>query len=316
MIKDLKILIIGFGSIGKRHYANLKKLGYTKIYLYDTNQELVKHEPLIFNSLNPKTLKEFDIVLVSSPNHLHIKHATLAAKAGCHLLIEKPLSHNLHGVDKLIKICQHKKLTNMVACNMRFHPALKFIKQYLQQKKLGKIYSIQHHFGHYLPYWRPGIDYTKNYAVKRHTGGGIILDDIHEFDLLFWFNDFAKVKNYKFIYDKISNLKIATEDICYASFKFTNKVFGHVSCNYLEQSYTRNCSIIGDKGTLSWDFSDNIVWLTNKQDRKKLFQLKRYDINQMYLDQMKYFIDSVNKKNKTFNDIKTAKQVLTYCLIK
>lgn len=318
MKKDLKILIIGFGSIGQRHYRNLIKLGFGNVYVYDVDDTKTrKHENTkTINQININTLKQFQIVFVCNPNNMHIKTAILAAKAGCHLFIEKPLSHNLQDIEKLKKTVEKNKLINMVACNMRFHPCLKFIKNYLDKNKLGKIFSIFHEFGYYLPYWRPGTDYRKNYAAKKLTGGGIILDDIHEFDLLFWLNDFIKVKESKFIYNKVSNLKIQTEDNCIAIFKFNNNILGYVKCDYLQQVYSRSCKIVGEKGNLKWDFKEGIVWLNTKDKNIKLFGAKKYDLNRMYIDEVKYFFSCVDKKKRTFNDMATSKIVLKYCVEK
>jgi len=314
----MKILIIGYGSIGQRHYKNLKKLGHNNTVIFDPFvKPPKKNENINFtHTLNQNQLKQFKIVFVCTPNHTHIKYALMAAKAGCHLFIEKPLSHNLKNVNKLIKLCQHKNIINMVACNMRFHPCIAFIKKYLNQNKLGSIYSISHEFGYYLPYWRPGKDYAKNYAAKKSTGGGIILDDIHEFDLLFWLNNFNPIKTKNLAYGKISQLNIQTEDICQAIFKFKNNIIGHISCNYLEQSYTRTAKIIGERGNIEWDWNQNIVWLKTKSTSKKLSEIKNWDLNQMYIDEIKYFLKCVKEKKYTFNNFGTAMKTLTTCITK
>jgi len=314
MNKNQKIIIIGFGSIGQRHYRNLTKLGYKNVFVFDTDPDKITGSKIkVVKKMDQDTLKQFAIAIICTPNNLHIKDAVKCAKAGCQLFIEKPLSHNLTGIDKLIHRCRSQGLVTMVGCNMRFHPCLKFIKEYLAKRKLGRVYSINHEFGYFLPYWRPDQDYRKKYASKKSTGGGIILDDIHEFDLLFWLNDFAAIKETKFIYDKVSNLNIETEDICIASFKFKNNVLGSVRCDYLQQDYSRSCKIVGEKGNLQWDFKENIVWLKNKQGMKKLLAVKNFDFNKVYLDEIDYFINCVNKKQSTFNDIKRADQVLKIC---
>lgn len=331
MKNNRKILIIGFGSIGQRHFSNLKKLGYHNISIYDPFIKTLKHPPAssrpsrragragknikTIDQLIPASLKRQDVAFICSPPNSHIRQALLAARAGCHLLIEKPLSHSLSGIDQLNKICLQQKLSVMIGHNTRFHPCVKFIKNYLVKKSLGKIYAIHHEYGFYLPYWRPATDYAKNYAARRATGGGIILDDIHEFDLLFWLNDFAPVKQLSFIYGKLSNLKIETEDAAIAVFKFSNRVLGSVRCDYLQQSRAKNCKIVGEYGNLSWDFNHNIVWLETRHKTKKLFEVKDYNNNQMYLEEVKYFMNAIKSKI-VLNDLKQAKQVLTYCLNK
>ena len=311
----MRILIIGFGSIGQRHYKNLLKLGFNDVYIYDTDKvKTVGKELKLIKKLNIAELGNFDVTFVCTPNNSHIKIANQCAQAGCHLFIEKPLSHNLKGIDSLLKICKQKKLINMVGCNMRFHPGLKLVKNFLNKNKLGKIYSINHEFGYYLPYWRPKEDYQKNYAAKKASGGGIILDDIHEFDLLFYLNDYQPVTKSKFIFDKVSDLKIKTEDICFASFQFKNKVLGSVRCDYLQQNYSRNCKIVGEKGNLELDFEKNIVWLKNKQGSKKLFELKRSDNNDDYIEEIKYFLDCVKKKKNPEFDIAKGYKILKIVL--
>lgn len=311
----MKILVIGFGSIGQRHYKNLRALGFDDVYVYDVDGRKISDKDLkTIRDIRVETLTKFDVAFVCNPNNFHVTTAIKCAEAGCHLFIEKPLSHNLRGVQRLEHICQKRKLINMVACNMRFNLCLQFIKNYVVKNKLGDIYGIHHEFGYYLPYWRAKQNYKKNYAVKKKTGGGIILDDIHEFDLLFWFNDFANVKTQSFIFGKTSKLDIETEDNCIASFKFANNVLGSVRCDYIQRHYSRNCKVVGEKGNLEWDFNENVVWLRMNKENKKLFTVDNGGTNDMYVDEIRYFLNCVKQKKSTFNDIKTSLKVLKYCV--
>ncbi|MCK4553847.1 Gfo/Idh/MocA family oxidoreductase [Candidatus Parcubacteria bacterium] len=320
MNKDAKIIISGFGSIGQRHYKNLLNLGFGNIYVYDPDDSGFSNAIPEYNpgyrvkNIDVEILKDFDIAFICSPNQFHIESALKCAQAGCDLFIEKPLSHNLEGIDELVKICDEKKIINMVGCNMRFHPCLKFIKEYLYKKKLGKVYSINHEFGYYLPYWQPNVDYRKTFRAKKDIGGGIILDDIHEFDLLFWLNNFSEALEEKFIFGRVGDLEIETEDMCIASFKFKNNILGLVRCDFLQKHYTRNCKIIGEKGNLEWDFNENIVWLKTKDKAEKVFEAKNFDFNNVYIDEIKYFLNCVENRKNTFNGIKKAKEVLKYCI--
>jgi predicted dehydrogenase len=314
--KKTAIIIIGFGSIGRRHYNNLLRLGYHNVSVFDqaddvfagfANVERVEH-------LNSEVLKNFEIAFICSPNNLHVKHAIMCVQVGCQIFIEKPLSHNLQDVDKLISNIKEKEIIGMVACNMRFHPCLKFIKEYINKGRLGKVYSINNEFGYYLPYWRPQQDYSKNYAAKRKTGGGIILDDIHEFDLLMWLNNFEKIAETRFLFDKSGKLKIETEDNCLATFKFKNRVLGLVKCDYLQQAYSRKCKIVGERGNLEWDFKENIVWLNTKDKSINIFSAIKFDFNQVYLDEVSYFFRCLAEEKETFNNLELSSQILRICL--
>ncbi len=315
MNKDLKIIIIGFGSIGRRHYNNLLNLGFNNIFVYDPDKEKLAEKSLkTVPALTFEALKEFKLAFVCNPNNFHLETALNCARAGCHLFIEKPLSHDLEGIEELMKLVRVKKLITMVGCNMRFHPCLKFIKKYLIEGGLGRIYSINHEFGYFLPYWRPGQKYQENYAAQKRSGGGIILDDIHEFDLMFWLNNFEPVIKSEMIFDKISDLEIETEDISFVLFKFKNKVFGSVRCDYLQKSYSRNCKIVGSKGNLKWDFNESKVWLSSEEGDLILFQENDYNFNSVYLEEIKYFLTCLKQGEETFNNIPIAYQILKYCL--
>jgi len=314
MTKDLKIIIIGFGSIGQRHYRNLTALGYKNVYVFDTDSEKVKSQKSKVKSLDQNTLKSFDVAFVCNPNHKHIEVAIKCAEAGLDLFIEKPLSHNLKEVEKLRVLCKKKDLVNMVACNMRFLPAFQSIKKFMDAGKLGKIFSLSHEFGHYLPYWRPGTDYRKNYAVSKKKGGGIVLDDIHEFDLIFWLNDFAPVTKSSILKSNTGALDIETEDQAKAVFQFKNGVLGSVSCDYLSKKYHRTCRVVGEKGNLTWNWQDNEVIFENEKTKKVIYSEKHLDINQMYLEEIKYFLKSTAEKKKTFNDITMAKEILRHLM--
>jgi predicted dehydrogenase len=314
MKKNDKIAIIGYGSIGKRHYKNLTALGFDNVYVYDPDRSNFSGAEKILKKVTEKDLAGIKMVFICNPNNVHIRTAIMAAKAGAHLFIEKPLSHSMFGIAELESIVRKKKLVTMVGCNMRFHPCLEFIKKHIDNGKLGKIFSINLEFGYYLPYWRPNQDYRKNYAAKRNMGGGIILDDIHEFDLLFWLNDFADTSKEIVISNRASDLGIETEDQAVGVFVFKNKVVGTVIANYLSQQYRRRLTIIGEKGNLTWDFNENIVWLETKGERKKLYKADNFDFNEVYINETKYFIHCVDKKNDSGNTVGTASGLLKIIL--
>ncbi len=323
MEKDRKIIIIGFGSIGRRHYQNLLKLRYKNVYAYDIDPKKIPPRARTISKLTAKELGPFRIVFICTPTHLHIKTALMAAEAKCYLFIEKPLSHNLRNIEKLIEVCQKNKLKTMIACNLRFNPCLRKIKELLDSGYLGRVYAIYLDYGRYLPYQRLEVDYREIYAANKKMGGGIILDDIHDFDLLFWFNNFKKVKRTNIIFDKLSNLKIDVEDIANITFLFENRVLGNIRCDYLQKRKQRSCRIIGENGNLAWDFRENAVYFEYfdknrvggaREQKKKIFQASLFDSNNMYIDEIKYFLRMVKSSQDTFNNLKKAQELLKVIL--
>lgn len=296
----MKILIIGFGSIGQKHYKNL--IGHD-VWVFDTDQEKTKG----FKAVDDlSSLSQFDAVFICNPTNLHIETALLCAKAGCNLFIEKPLSDNLEGIDELIRICKEKNLVTMVGCNLRFDSYIKKMKE--MTKDLGKVYAIYLEYGRYLPEQRE-TDYRKVYASSQKMGGGIILDDIHSFDLAFWFNNFHKLKDIKIVSGKISDLEIDVEDISNAILVFDNKVIANIRSDYLQKYKHRNCKIIGEKGNLVWNFRENKLYFEAKE--KKEIEVKP---NDSFLDEVKYFLKKVEEKKETFNNLEISLKVLKQIL--
>lgn len=314
MDKNIKIIIIGFGSIGQRHYKNLIKMGYKNVFVYDTEKEKIQKGVKIVENLKPETLSQFKVAFICNPTSIHIETALKCAESGCNLFIEKPLSNSLKGSQELIKICKDKKLISMVACNLRFELCLKKIKELIDKGYLGKMYAIYLEYGRFLPYQRKGTDYRKVYASQKKLGGGIILDDIHDFDLLFWFNNFTEAKKCNFISSKLSDLEMDVEDIANASFEFKNGVLGSVRCDYLQQYKHKNCKIIGEKGNLNWNFRENAVYFeysskAKGEQTKKVFHASD-DADLPYVDQLKYYLNCLDGNKKTFNDVERSEKIL------
>lgn len=189
----MKLLVVGCGSMGERHIRNLKSFSKGEIIACDTNRTRLSQ---IREKYNIKTTLNFkkaidenhpDAAIICVPPYLHIPFALYASKQNIHCFIEKPLSHSLKGIDKLINLADKKKLIIYIGYNWRFHPGFKLVKKILEEDKIGHTLSATAEFGQYLPDWRPWQDYRQTYTAKKDMGGGILLDASHEIDYLRWF---------------------------------------------------------------------------------------------------------------------------------
>lgn len=312
----MKILVVGCGSIGQRHIRNIK--GISKKYevigfdvIRKTREKVSKELKIkVFSSFKKSLDEKPDVVFICTPPYLHIRQALETAKRKMHLFIEKPLSHNMKDIDKLIRIAKKNRLITMVAANTRYYKSLAFVKKLLQKKTIGKIYGANIFFGYYLPYWRPNIDYTKNYSAKKAMGGGVILDAIHEINYARWF--FGEVKELFAFSGKKSDLKIDTEDHVDVLLRF-KEVSCYLHLDYLQKTYERHCTIFGEKGKIEWDFSKNSVdiFIGNK---KKTYNFKT-NINDMYIEEVRFFLNSVKNRNRMEMDIENGKKDLEVALM-
>lgn len=315
----MRILVIGGGSIGKRHKKNLASLGHT-IALVDVNPEHKQD----FSSIDAACAAEtFDAAFICSPSRYHMEQAIQCAKRGMDLFIEKPLSHTTKGLTKLLKLTQRKKLVTMVGSNWKFYPSFQKMKELLDTGAIGKILSARCEFGQYLPDWHPGEDYRQGYSANKKLGGGILLDS-HEFDYLTWFIN-EPVKKLACFADKVSQIEIDVEDTAEVILQFESGTIGEIHLDYTQRFYQRNFEFFGTEGTIWWDANWKKVVLRTvetpgagvlgKGGAQEEFPLvENYDINTMYIDEVKHFLACVADRKETITPTDTGAETLRLIL--
>ncbi len=289
----LKFLIVGFGSIGKRHFDNLRQIGGVEVAVF-TRRHLDIPGMTLFNSLEEALRPEYDAVFIANETSSHLPTALAFAERGCHLFIEKPLSHNLKDTDKLAKLVKQNNLKVMVGCNMRFHPSVSLGRDLIQKGTVGNIVSAQIQAGQYLPDWHPGRDYRQSYSARKDKGGGVILDLIHELDYAGWF--FGAASRVFAFSGKKSDLEIETEDTAEILLEFQNGVWCQVHLDYLRRSPARAFTLIGTGGIVEGDIINNNVrvYESSRHNWEAGATGGAYDNNAMYLAELKHFIDYIN----------------------
>ena len=300
-----KILVVGYGSIGKRHVENLLSISNLEIIVCTKRNDInkLKKHTKVYHTINQSLKEKPDIGIIANETSLHIPTAIKLAKEGLDLFLEKPLSNSLKDVEKLHAIVKKKKLITQMGCNLRFHPCIKKIKSLIEQQKIGKIISAQVQNCSYLPDYHPWEDYRKGYAARKDLGGGIILTQIHEIDYMYWF--FQDVENVISMSGKLSDLDIKVEDYVSSLLKFRNKIIGELHMDYFQRPDFRSCKIRGTKGEIYWDSDNNRVniYNMNKKIWKTELEVKNYQRNFSYVEQLKHFIKCVKQRKETINDI-------------
>lgn len=314
----MRVLVIGCGSIGMRHMGNLKSLGIDDLIGFDTVADRREHAQQecgarLFDSLDAALRSSPDVAFITTPTHLHVPIALQAARAGCHLFIEKPLSHTEDGLNELIDIVQRNHLVTMVGCNMRFHHGPATIKRLLADGVIGRVVSATLDVGQYLPDWHPDEDYRQRYSAHHSMGGGVILDGIHEIDYARWlFGEVTEVFCYG---GKLSSLDIDVEDSANILMKLKAGFSVMIHMDYIQRVYSRSCKVIGEEGTIIWDISSDLKWFSTRTGRWNALNAPQgYTINDMYVQEMKYFINCVGECKKTMLDINEAARLIQIAL--
>ena len=313
----MNVLVVGYGSIGKRHITNLSKFPNLHIFVC-TNRKydsfLKSKKCKIFTSLDDCIKQKMDVAFITNTTNLHVKTAIKLANANIHIFIEKPLSNSTNEIKLLLNIIKKRKLVTMMGCVLRFHPAIQKIKQITSENKIGKIMSVHAENGSFLPDWHPYEDYKKSYASCNDLGGGVMLTNIHELDYLYWF--FGNVGEVFSITGKFSDLDIDVEDLSSILLRFKNNIIAEIHLDYFQKPSIRSCKIVGTHGTVYWDSNINNVQLydVNKKKWVDKLKLKNYDVNDMYVDEIKHFFKCVNKGEKSINSIEEGAKILNIAI--
>ncbi len=255
-----------------------------------------------------------DAVMVCSPTVSHIRQARMAINHGFHVFVEKPLSHTLAGTDELIAESLSKAMVVLVGCNLRFLPSLKLVKKLMDEGRIGRPLAVRAQMGYYLPYWRPQTDYRDNYGAKHASGGGIMLDAIHEFDYLRWF--FGDVEEVFCHASKMSTLEIDVEDNADILIRFTSGLVANLHLDYLQRTYRRSCEVIGEDGVIVWDYISQSVRVYGKQDRHSevITEHINTERNQGFVDELKHFVTCMEGDEQPMADASEGRAVLEIVL--
>lgn len=310
-----RYLVIGTGSIGQRHCRNLVELGH-EVLAWDVDPARLREAGAAPGVTTASSLQAalgvgLDGALICTPPASHLRLAREALSAGLDVFVEKPISHSSEGVQALLDEARRRERLVMVGFNLRFLPSLKRVKALLDEKRAGEILSVRAEFGAYLPDWRPGRDYREGYAVRAALGGGILLDAIHELDYLGWL--LGDAEEVSCVAGHRSALAGDTEDVAEVTVRFQSGTLAQAHLDYVQRVYRRNLQVIGDAGTILWDYPAHSVTVLapdGAQDRED-FRAEDGDPNAMYLEEMRHFTRCVRERGSPLVDGREALRSLT-----
>lgn len=305
----MNILIVGLGSIGKKHLSVIHTLyPLANVFALRSRRKSKTYE----NAKNIYSTDELnvniDFVIISTPTYLHENDIIKFSKLGCPLFIEKPVLHNLKNIDSINSILLSNNIKTYIACNMRFHPGIIHLKNYVDNNK-SKINEVNVYFGSYMPYWRNEIDFRENYSSHADMGGGVHLDLIHELDYCIWV--FGYPKSIKSIFRKVSNLEINSID--YTNYiLFYDDFTLNIKLNYYRIDSKREIEILTNDTTVVYDLIQNKV-IDNKL--KQILYQDEFSMIDTYKNQMRYFIENINNtQTKLMNNFEESIKILKIAL--
>jgi len=294
----VKLLIAGLGSIGRQHLRNLVSLGERDIILYRTHKSTLPEDDLegfpVVSDLESGLSLEPDAVIIANPTSMHLDTAIPAARAGCHLLLEKPVSNSLDGIKELSTDVDNTGVKVLVGYQYRFHPGLQKVNELLHNDAIGDVISARAHWGEFLPSWHPWEDHRLGYSGRLDLGGGVVLTLSHPIDYLCWL--LGEVEELWAFSGNLGGLGVDVEDTAEIGMRFSNGTIGSIHLNYVQQPPQHHLNLVGTEGTINWDYSDGGVSLYRSEEEQwQRFAIREDFVrNDMLLAEMSHFIDLIN----------------------
>ncbi len=300
----MKILIIGLGSIGKKHVDGILNLySDAEIYALRTSYSSELYKSVINIYSKNEIPSDVDFIIISNITSSHEDTILDMLDLACPLFIEKPVISDLKNSDKINYLLAKSGVKTYVACNMRFHPSIEFIKNYIETNSI-RINEVNIYSGSFLPDWRPGKDFRNIYSANKGMGGGVHLDLIHEIDYCCWIFGFPK--SFKSMQLNKSSLEIDSIDSARYLLEYSDFSAG-ISLNYYRRDAKRQIEIVTDIDTIEVDLLKNKV--TSSLSNKVLFQ-GDFNIIETYTNQVNYFINHLHSMNGPMNNFENAIKVL------
>ena len=294
-----KILIVGYGSVGRRHTKNLQQLGCDNlVFLRSGRPNTIDQVPPPgeqVSDLSEALAHDIVAAIIATPSSAHLDTALPLAKRGCHLFIEKPVTADcdIARCEQLIEIAREQYLVTMVGCQFRFHPLLKALREGLQSGLVGTVKDAHAQWGEYLPDWHPWEDHRAGYAAREDLGGGVMLTLIHPIDYLYWL--FGQADQVQAEFGKLAELQTnVPDDWAKLKLRFKQGVSARVDLDYLRRPAVHRLSVQGTNGNVKLDFNaGELVWNVDGEKTRSVGVESDYTRNDMFVAEMKHFLDCV-----------------------
>ena len=303
----MKVLIIGLGSIAEKHILALRNTKQDmQIFALRSSVKSDKKEGIVNIYSFDQIPKNIDFVIICNPTSNHYNTIFDVLKLKVPLFIEKPPLMDLVNIEKLLSKIRKNNIKTYTAFNLRFHPAIQWLKEKIP---LSKVIEVQSYCGSYLPEWQPGKDYRQNYSAKKILGGGVHLDLIHELDFIRWI--FGEPKNINAFKGKKSRLEIDSVDIANYNLEYEN-FYITILLNYYRRDPKRTIEIVMEDQTWIANLLKASVY---KADGHTLFQAENFILQDTYNSQMKYFLENIYTNIPIMNSLEESLKTLKFCLM-
>lgn len=292
----MKLAIIGLGSIGRRHLGNFNAVGVDTLVGYDAApaQRTAAAAQFPFAAVVPTleaALDGADGVVVCTPPDSHLAIARVALERGAHLMIEKPLTQSVDGVEEVLRGCDARGLRVLTAYNWRYWPPMLLVERMLEDGRIGAVRAARTEYAYHLTTRYPGQDYRRFYMADAKQGGGCLLDESHAIDYMRWL--LGEISDVSAVVDRVSSLDISTDDVADLTVRFASGAIGNIHMDLFAWNVHSHFELLGEAGVIQWRRFDNEVRVFDpKAGRWEVYPFT-CQLNDMYVEEARHFVACV-----------------------
>jgi predicted dehydrogenase len=302
----MKALVVGLGSMGKRRVRNMQALGIRDIVGTDIRKDRCEESRAKYSitavpdftagmALNP------DLVIISTPPHLHLDYARQAAEAGKHVFTEFSWTEHLSEFDVLDDLCASHDVVGAPSCTQRFQESVRRMRDLVAEEAIGRVIFLLFHSGQWAPDWHPWESTTDFYLGHKAMGGGREQVSF-ELDWIRWV--MGSVDHVSAIAGKMTTLPADIDDLYQITLGFQNGAVGSVTVDMIQRAPNRLCTLMSEEGQMVWDYTAGVLRVYTAADRRWTEYREPPDLSgylseghvedePMYVAEMQAFLEAV-----------------------
>ena len=315
-MKTKHIVVIGTGSVGRRHLKNLSSFGCRVSGMNPGEAKLAEARKLVdleneyrdFNDVLTDAAT-FDGAVIASPPRFHIDQTIALLEAGLPVLLEKPLCPDGSGAERLRQyLAGNPGSRLLLGYTYRWWPPLRDFRKWLWDEKIGKLLHAEFFMSAHLADWHPWERYQDFFMASSELGGGALLDESHFLDLMLWF--FGRPHIVYARVEKISSLDIQTDDNVDMLFRYKDGLRVTVHLDLYGRPHKKFIAVTGEEGSAEWSFAPNRIRCSSVME--DLWEEKTYDYerNDMFVELAREFVASIGQDVKLSYPIKDGIAVM------
>ena len=295
------VLVVGCGSVGKRHASNLRDLECRVSGVDPRSDRLEEAVRTIGLEAGFRTLDEalsgaasFDAAVIASPPSVHVEQCGTCLDAGLPILLEKPIAPDYASARLLHQRAVRVGIPVLLGYTFRWWDPVKRLKELVDGRAAGRLLRATMTMAAHLADWHPWERYQDFFMAHSALGGGALLDESHFLDLMLWL--FEWPSELSGTVERLSALEIDTDDNVEVSLALPAGTRVAIHLDLYSRPHERSIRVFGDEGTIEWNNELNHVRefrVDRGEWRTDSFTCQR---NDMFVAEARHFLEVVEGK--------------------